>query len=97
MLKHIVMFKLKDPTPAALAEAKARIEALYGQIPELLRIEVGINIVESPRAYHFALVSEFDSLDALRAYQAHPAHVEMLGWLNPRLDVAAAVDYEVMG
>jgi hypothetical protein len=95
MLKHIVMFKLKDPTPDALAEAKARIEALYGQIPELLRIEVGVNIVESPRDYHFVLVSEFETLDALRRYQTHPAHVEMLAWLNPRLDAAAAVDYEL--
>lgn len=94
MLRHIVMFKLKDPTPDTLREAKQRMEALYGPIPELLRIEVGVNIVESPRAYHLVLISEFESLDALRRYQAHPVHVEMLGWLNPRLETAAAVDYE---
>ena len=48
MIKHIVFWRLDSTFDAATKEAKAleakqRLEALAGQIPALLAIEVGIN------------------------------------------------------
>jgi hypothetical protein len=39
MVKHIVMWKLRDKADAG--EIKGRLEALAGKIPGLLNIEVG--------------------------------------------------------
>lgn len=35
--------------------------------------------------------STHDDADALAAYQAHPRHLEVVGWLGPRLVLAEAV------
>ena len=50
MVKHIVLFKLKDEVPAdkkltAMKEFKAAIEALPAKISVIRKIEVGLNII----------------------------------------------------
>ena len=49
MVKHIVLFKLKDEAPAdkkltAMKEFKAAIEALPAKISVIRKIEVGLNM-----------------------------------------------------
>ncbi len=76
MIKHIVMWRLKDgiDQPAAARAIKAALEGLNGKIPGLIRLEVGINIVADQDASGVVLYSEFESQAALDAYQVHPAH-----------------------
>lgn len=99
MLKHIVMFKLKDE---ALGKAKAEnarlikreLESLKGKIPEIRALEVGINCNHVAGEWDIVLVSEFDDLESMKRYQAHPDHVkagEFIGQV--RLDRAFA-DYQ---
>jgi hypothetical protein len=94
MLTHIVLFKLKDRSPANVAATRDRIAVLAGQIPELLSIEVGINVVDSPRAYDIALVETFESVEEMHAYQQHPAHLALLAEVMPRFEDFFTVDYE---
>jgi hypothetical protein len=94
MLTHIVLFKLKERSPANVAATRDRIAMLAGQIPELLSIEVGVNVVDSPRAYDIALVETFESVEAMHAYQVHPVHLALLADVMPRFEEFNSVDYE---
>jgi hypothetical protein len=94
MLRHIVFFKLKNPTPEVLQETKNVLMNMKGKIPQLLDIEVGIDAVRSERSYDIALNTTFESLDAMNAYQVHPLHVEVGQYIAGVRESAVAVDYE---
>lgn len=95
MITHIVFFRLKDNSEQGLAKTQAVLENMKGKIAELKHIEVGVNVVASPRNYDLALVTKFASLADLDAYQVHPVHVEVLGYMKEALrEPSVAVDYE---
>jgi hypothetical protein len=94
MLTHIVLFKLHDRSPENVEATRARIAAIGGKIPQLLSIEVGANVVDSARAYDIGLLTTFDSVEAMQAYQVHPVHVELLADVVPRFAEIASVDYQ---
>ena len=93
MVKHIVMWKLRDKADAA--EIKARLEALQGKIPGLIKIEVGIDFLESEQSADVVLYSELESREALNVYQAHPEHVAVIPLVKGAAIARTVVDYEV--
>lgn len=93
MLTHLVLFKLHDRSPKNIEATRARIAAIGGKIPQLLSIEVGANVLESGRAYDIGLLTRFNSLEDMQAYQVHPVHVEMLDEVKSRFAEIASVDY----
>lgn len=92
MITHVVLMKLADRTDAA--EAKQRLERLRGQVPQLRSIQVVLDTVGADGAYDLCLTTTHDTVDELRGYQEHPAHVDVIAWLRPRLTGRAAVDSE---
>lgn len=96
MIKHIVLFKLKDEADKAtvMNQFKAAIEALPAVIPVIRKIEVGLNM-NPAESWDIALYSEFDSLDDVKTYAAHPAHVEAAKLLADAKESRSCVDYEV--
>ena len=103
MIRHIVMFKFKESANGKskeenLREAKARMLALGEEIPEFTRFTVSFGAEgQAPGNYDYILVSEFDSLEQLTAYQKHPAHVAF-GQLVKELrepEGRACIDYEI--
>ncbi|MDF2923405.1 MAG: Dabb family protein [Paenibacillaceae bacterium] len=95
MLRHIVFFKLNDPTSEVLQETKRVLMNMKGKIPELLDIEVGIDVVRSERSYDVALTTTFESLEAMNAYQIHPLHLEVSQYIGTVRQSAVAVDYHI--
>ncbi|MBD3419089.1 MAG: Dabb family protein [Chitinivibrionales bacterium] len=100
MIKHIVLWKLKDEaqgnTKATNAHlAKEKLEALGGKIPGLLKIEAGIDFNQSAAAYDVALYSELESRAALAAYQSHPEHVAVKEFIQGIVAERCVVDYEL--
>ena len=98
MVKHIVMFKLKDTLSKeekldVMNRFKAAIEALPAQIDVFRKVFVGFNINEAEQ-WDICLESEFDSLDDVKLYAAHPAHVAAAGILKDAKQDRACVDYE---
>ncbi|RAV02418.1 Dabb family protein [Paenibacillus sp. YN15] len=93
MLRHVVLFKLADPTPDKLQEVKDKLLSLKGRVPQLLDIEVGIDVVRSERSYDVALITTFASLEDMNAYQVHPYHVEVGSFIATVRQAAAAVDF----
>lgn len=98
MVKHIVLFKLKDEVPAAeklvvMNKFKEAIEALPAVIPVIRKIEVGLN-TNPGETWHIALYSEFDNLDDVKFYATHPLHVAAGKIIAEAKESRACVDYE---
>ena len=94
MLKHVVMIKYKPDTPEAHIQHFVRLARdMFGQIPELLEIEVGLDLVGEPRSWHVALLTLFDEAPALRRYQGHPVHEALMVFNGPFVESVAVVDY----
>lgn len=93
MLTHIVFFKLKNNSPEEVEKLKDRLMAMEGKIPELLYIEVGIDVLRSERSYDLALVTKFESLETMQAYQVHPEHQKVIEYVNTVKESTIAVDY----
>jgi hypothetical protein len=77
-----------------LEKLKTDLEALPGQIPEILSLQVGINEKESDAASDVALLSTFADWDALARYQAHPAHQEVVAFVKGVVSERRVVDFE---
>jgi quinol monooxygenase YgiN len=100
MIKHIVMWKLKDhaegndkQTNAALV--KEMLDALDNLVPGMMKLEVGIDLEQGVKEYDVVLYSEFEDEAALRAYQAHPDHKAVFPFIGAVRESRAAVDYVV--
>lgn len=98
MIKHIVLFKFKEGLPEAekkskLSKIKTDLEALTETVETLEKMEVGINCNPDEK-YDLALTSEFQSMEALKAYAIHPEHVKAGAAIREILDERACVDYE---
>jgi len=100
MIKHVVMWKLKDSAEgAAKAEnartMKAGLEALKNVIPEIRLLEVGINGKEGPDSFDIVLCSEFLNWEDLDRYQNHPEHRKLAEFVSKIRSERRFVDYEI--
>lgn len=99
MIKHIVMWRLKeiadDATKQENAEKlKGKLESLRDKIKEIKFIEVGINVNPSEAAYDIVLYSEFENREALQKYQNHPEHKKIVDFVTRIRTDRCVVDYE---
>ncbi len=79
MIRHIVMFKLKEFSSdeernQAVEDVLLNFRSLIGEIPQIRTYEVEADIVHGDSSFDIVVNSLFDSLEDLKAYQAHPAH-----------------------
>ena len=98
MVKHIVMWRLKDSAAGASKEENARklkesLEALRLVIDDIVSLEVGINFNSSPAAFDVVLYSEFRDEEGLKAYQKHPEHLKIVDFVGEIRFDRAVVDY----
>ena len=98
MVKHVILWKLKDELedPAAVKAAiKSGLEGLKGVVPGLLEIAVRTEGLASSNA-DLMLDSSFESEAALKGYAVHPAHVAVAnGKVRPFVQTRLCLDYEV--
>ena len=95
MITHIVVFKLADPSAESLAVTRDKLLSMQGKIDLLRHLEVGLDVIRSERSHDIALVTKFDSLADLQAYQVHPYHAgEVVPHMKQVCSSIVAVDYE---
>ena len=98
MVKHIILWKLKDEV--ADKETVKRgirdgLEGLQGKIPGLVDITVRIEGLASSNA-DAMLDTTFESEAALRGYATHPEHVAVANAkVRPFTQTRLCLDYEV--
>lgn len=98
MVKHIVLFKLKETLSKeekwdVMNRFKAAIEALPTKIELIRKVFVGLNMNEA-ETWDICLESEFDTLNDVKFYAAHPDHVKAASILKDVKQDRACVDYE---
>lgn len=100
MIRHIVMFKLKEfesaeAKQAKLNEIKERLEALIDKIEVLKYIHVDFNC-NPAETWDLILTTELATLEDVNTYANHPEHVAVAkGIIGPVKADRACVDYEV--
>lgn len=101
MVKHIVMWKLKETahgndkkTNAQLI--KDKLETLNGKIKGMLKLEVGVDVSNSRDSFDVVLYSEFLSQDDLNNYQDHPRHKAVMPFIMEARAERRVVDYEFL-
>lgn len=102
MIKHIVMWTLKDEalgkTKAENAEAmKAMLKELPAKIPGLVvELEaVSGELFESVPKTDVALYTSFKTKEDLKAYATHPEHLKVVEFIKSVAAERRVIDYEV--
>ena len=98
MVKHIVLFKLKETLSQeeklkVMNDFKAGLGDVYKRQGFIRHIFVGLN-ANSAEKWDICLDSEFDTLADVNAYAVHPDHVAAAGLLKEVKADRACVDYE---
>ena len=93
MVKHIVLYTFKEGVDKeeAVKIIADVLEPLVGKIPGLLHMEIR----QAFQGMDYALYSEFESAQALKAYAKHPLHLEAKEHFFHLLDSRVAADYEL--
>lgn len=100
MVKHIILWKLKDEfDDAQKAEIrkgiKCGLESLKGIIPGLTDIHVQTEYLPTSNA-DVMLDSTFESFEALKNYAMHPAHQEAANTkVRPFTEKRMCLDFEI--
>jgi heme-degrading monooxygenase HmoA len=100
MIKHIVMWKLKDEAEGAdraanAREMKRRLDACADIVPGMLGFEVTIAQPGLEATYDVVLYSAFTDRAALEAYANHPTHKALVPFIGAIREARQCMDYEV--
>ena len=100
MIKHIVMWKLKDEAEGAgraanAREMKRRLDECAQIVPGMLAFEVSLAQPGLEATYDVVLYSEFADKAALAAYAAHPTHQALVPFIGAVREARQCMDYEV--
>lgn len=93
MLKHVVMYKLKENTLLNRQAVKDKLMSMRGNVDVLRSIEVGFDCLNTERSYDIVLITTFDSLEALDIYANHPFHVPIKQFMKSMYETAVSVDF----
>jgi hypothetical protein len=99
MIKHLVMWRLRDHAHGS-EDSETRLEvqrvtaAMRRGIAGLRALEIGFSAYRGTDAADLALYAEFDSWEALQAYEHHPLHEQLKRLIGPLRAERRVVDYE---
>lgn len=93
MVKHIVLYTLKDSCEkeATVERIANLLEPLVGQIPGLLWMEVSQTFQGGA---DYVLYSEFESQEALEAYQQNELHLAAKAQFSDDIATRISGDYD---
>jgi len=100
MIKHIVMWKLKEEAEGAdrasnAREMKRRLDECAGVVPGIITFEVTLAQADLEATYDVVLYSEFTDRAALAAYIAHPVHQAVVPFIGAIREGRQCMDYEI--
>ncbi len=100
MIKHIVMWKLKEhaegaPRAANAVAMKAKLDACAELVPGILEFETALAQPGLEATYDVVLYSVFENKAALDAYQEHPDHVALKPFIGAVREARQCMDYQI--
>ncbi|HOO23355.1 MAG TPA: Dabb family protein [Clostridia bacterium] len=96
MVRHMVLFKLKEYTAENCNSLKDVLLAMEGNVPTVKSIEVRVDQLRSARSYDVLLSVDVDSWEALDEYQRDAYHCEVVKKyvLSVTNGASVTMDYE---
>jgi len=99
MIRHLVMFRLRDfDTPEekmkAIETVRNELLTMKKKIPEIQEFEVGINFTIDKAAYDLVINASFSSKEGLKVYQVHPDHKAFIIFNKNYSTKKVVLDYE---
>lgn len=102
MIRHIVMWKLKEKAAGATKEKNAEklkliLEGLRTTISEIKSVEVGIqtNTEDTEAGLDVVLICDFETELDYQMYTRNPNHQKAVNFINSVADKRYFVDYKV--
>ncbi|SDW56345.1 Stress responsive A/B Barrel Domain [Arthrobacter sp. cf158] len=94
MIRHAVLFKFKpDFPPADKAAWIAGLNRMDGNIPGLLKLTHGADVLQHRRSFDYAIVADFASAEDIEVYNTHPLHEPLKVYSFPNSEQIIAVDF----
>lgn len=95
MLQHYVLIRYEKSTcDEHIAEFCRRMLALRSTIEGIEYLEIGRDVLHDSRSWDLILIMRFASVAALRVYQQHPEHQNLMAFNQPSVAAVASVDFE---
>ena len=95
MIRHIVMFKIKDEYKAEIPQLVENFYSMKGRIEGMIDLEAGSDILGSERSYDLALITLFKDRASFDAYPDHPVHDPVKKRMHEVRSASVACDFEV--
>ena len=100
MIKHIVMWKLKEFAEGAdratnAIKMKEKLDACATLSSGTLKFEVVLAQPGLEATYDIILYSEFTNREALAEYATHPTHKALIPFIGAVRDERQCMDYEI--
>ncbi len=93
MVKHIVMYKLKDSSLENAQALKDKFISMKGKIEVLKEIDAGVDVLKSARSFDVVLTCVFDSWEDMEIYKNHAVHIPVMEYVKSVVEVSHSVDY----
>ncbi len=100
MIRHVVMWKFKPEAEGNTKEqnmsiVRERLYELLPIIPEIKRMEIGLDINHTDMSMDLMLLTEFDDTDALKLYANHPEHLKVSAFVRKVIETRVVLDCEI--
>ena len=95
MLQHYVVIRYEEGVSHEhIEEFCRRMLALRSLVDGIDYLSIGRDILHDPRSWDLILIMRFSSVAALRIYQQHPEHQNVMAFNQPFVAAVASVDFE---
>ena len=94
MIRHIVLFKIKEEYKSEIPQLVENFYGMKGKIEGVVDLEAGQDFLQSERSYDLALLTVFDSRAAFEAYQTHPVHMPVKKRMHEVRSASVSCDFE---
>lgn len=92
MIKHIYLFRLKDP--GRLREAASTILTLKEHIPYLVSLEVGIDFKGAENSFQLCEICVFRNMEDFRRFGVDPYHAKIRTYMDGIRETSVKIDFE---
>ena len=96
MIRHTVLFKFKPDFPPADKQAWiAGLNKMTGNIPGMLSLTHGPDLLNTERSFDYAIVADFEKVEDIAVYNTHPLHEPLKAYSFPNSQQILAVDFHL--
>lgn len=94
MIRHIVLFKIKDEYKHEIPRLVENFYGMKGKIEGMVDLDAGADFLGSERSYDLALTTVFDTREHFDAYPDHPVHLPVKKHMHEVRSASVACDFE---